>query len=160
MEQVFEHVYGLDVHKATIAACVRVPDARGKQVQADLWHHDRRSAGAARLARCPRSDPCRDGEHGRLLEAGLLRPRGAYHLPAGERDACEAASFGIVDTRRRSSRSPTVCSSRPITCSPATRPTKKLGADYYDRRHTERVARRAIQTLEQQGYRVTLERVA
>jgi len=30
----------------------------------------------------------------------------------------------------------------------------------YDRRHTERVARRAIQTLEQQGYRVTLERVA
>jgi hypothetical protein len=34
-----------------------------------------------------------------------------------------------------------------------------LGADYYDRRHSER-ARRAIQTLEQQGYRVTLERVA
>jgi transposase len=37
---------------------------------------------------------------------------------------------------------------------------QELGADYYDRRHTERVARRAIQTLEQQGYRVTLERVA
>jgi hypothetical protein len=36
----------------------------------------------------------------------------------------------------------------------------ELGADYYDRRHTERVAHRAIQTLEQQGYRVTLERVA
>jgi transposase len=37
---------------------------------------------------------------------------------------------------------------------------QELGADYYDRRHTERVARRAIQTLEQQGYRVTLEHVA
>ena len=37
---------------------------------------------------------------------------------------------------------------------------QELGAGYYDRRHTERVARRAIQTLEQQGYRVTLERVA
>jgi len=36
----------------------------------------------------------------------------------------------------------------------------ELGADYYDRHHTERVARRAIQTLEHQGYRVTLERVA
>ena len=34
------------------------------------------------------------------------------------------------------------------------------GADYYDRRHTERLTRRAVQTLEQQGYRVTLERAA
>jgi transposase len=36
----------------------------------------------------------------------------------------------------------------------------ELGADYYDRHHTERAARRAIQTLEGQGYRVTLESVA
>jgi hypothetical protein len=35
----------------------------------------------------------------------------------------------------------------------------ELGADY-DRHHSERAARRAIQTLEHQGYRVTLERVA
>jgi transposase len=33
MEQVFERVCGLDVHKATIAACVRVPDVKGKRVQ-------------------------------------------------------------------------------------------------------------------------------
>jgi len=33
MEQVFERVCGLDVHKATIAACVRVPDGKGKRVQ-------------------------------------------------------------------------------------------------------------------------------
>ena len=39
-------------------------------------------------------------------------------------------------------------------------PGRELGAEYYDRRHTERLARRALQTLEQQGYRVTLERAA
>jgi transposase len=36
----------------------------------------------------------------------------------------------------------------------------ELGPDYYDRRHSERLTRRALQTLEQQGYRVTLERAA
>jgi transposase len=34
------------------------------------------------------------------------------------------------------------------------------GADYYERRHAERVRRRAIETLERQGYRVTLELAA
>jgi transposase len=36
----------------------------------------------------------------------------------------------------------------------------ELGADYFDRRHGERVTRRAVQLLERQGYRVTLERAA
>jgi transposase len=34
------------------------------------------------------------------------------------------------------------------------------GVDYYDRRHTQRVTRRAVDTLERQGFRVTLERTA
>ena len=34
------------------------------------------------------------------------------------------------------------------------------GADYYDRRHAERVRRQAIQTLERQGYRVMPEPAA
>src|SRR5437870_5722013 len=34
------------------------------------------------------------------------------------------------------------------------------GADYFDRRHAERTTRRAIRTLERQGYRVTLESAA
>jgi transposase len=34
------------------------------------------------------------------------------------------------------------------------------GSDHYDRRHAERVRRRAIATLERQGYRVTLEPAA
>ncbi len=33
-------------------------------------------------------------------------------------------------------------------------PYRELGADYYDRRHTQRVTRRAIQLLERLGYRV------
>jgi transposase len=41
-----------------------------------------------------------------------------------------------------------------------TEPYHRLGADYYDRRHAQRVARRAIRTLERQGYRVVLERAA
>jgi len=34
------------------------------------------------------------------------------------------------------------------------------GLDYFDRRHTARVTRRAVQLLERQGYRVTLDRAA
>jgi transposase len=37
---------------------------------------------------------------------------------------------------------------------------REPGADYYDRRHAERVRRRAIQLLERQGYRVILEPAA
>src|SRR5262249_23554058 len=36
----------------------------------------------------------------------------------------------------------------------------ELGADYFDHRHAERVTRRAIESLERQGYLVTLERAA
>jgi len=37
---------------------------------------------------------------------------------------------------------------------------QELGADYFDRRHAERAQRRAVQTLERQGFRVTLEPAA
>jgi transposase len=36
----------------------------------------------------------------------------------------------------------------------------ELGAEYFDRRHGERVTRQAVQMLERQGYRVTLDRAA
>ena len=39
-------------------------------------------------------------------------------------------------------------------------PYRDLGPDYYDYRHADRVRRRAIATLERQGYRVTLEPAA
>ena len=37
---------------------------------------------------------------------------------------------------------------------------QELGADYFDRRQTDRLRRRAVQTLERQGYRVILEPAA
>ena len=37
---------------------------------------------------------------------------------------------------------------------------RESGPDYYDRRHAERARRRALQTLERQGYRVTIEPAA
>jgi transposase len=37
---------------------------------------------------------------------------------------------------------------------------REPGVDYYDRRHTQRITRRAIQLLERQGYRVVLEPAA
>jgi transposase len=54
MEQVFERVCGLDVHKATIAACVRVPGVKGQRLQsvqtfgtttADLLAHVAEASG-------------------------------------------------------------------------------------------------------------------
>ena len=39
-------------------------------------------------------------------------------------------------------------------------PYRDPGPEYYDRRHTARVTRRAIQLLERQGYRVTLDQAA
>ena len=37
---------------------------------------------------------------------------------------------------------------------------REAGADYYDRHHSQRITRRALQTLERQGYRVILEPAA
>ena len=37
---------------------------------------------------------------------------------------------------------------------------REPGADYFDRRHAQRVTRRAIQLLERQGFRVVLEPAA
>jgi transposase len=37
---------------------------------------------------------------------------------------------------------------------------RELGAHYFDHRHAERTKRRAIETLERQGYRVSLEPAA
>jgi len=39
-------------------------------------------------------------------------------------------------------------------------PARVPGADYYERRHAERVRHRAVQLLERQGYRVILEPAA
>jgi hypothetical protein len=37
---------------------------------------------------------------------------------------------------------------------------RELGADYFDRRHAERVVRRHVRQLETLGFRVTIEKAA
>jgi hypothetical protein len=52
------------------------------------------------------------------------------------------------------------CSSPRTTCWRVTPSYQEPGADYYERRHVERVRHRAVQLLERQGYRVILEPAA
>lgn len=86
MDQVIDCCAGLDVHNHTVAACVRVPGngRRRRATCADLRHHDGRVDGPARLVGGSSGDPCSDGEHGGLLEAGVLRPGGHVHPDIGE----------------------------------------------------------------------------
>jgi hypothetical protein len=39
-------------------------------------------------------------------------------------------------------------------------PSRERGADYFDRRHAERAARRHVRQLETLGFRVTIEKAA
>ena len=74
MDQLIERCCGLDVHRDTVAACVRVPGPNGKRQQ------EVRTFGTtavellapARLAGGARGHACGDGEHGSVLEARIL----------------------------------------------------------------------------------------
>jgi hypothetical protein len=54
MERIVERGAGLDVHQATVAACVRVPGAGCRAWRragdTNLWHDHRATNAAARLA--------------------------------------------------------------------------------------------------------------
>ena len=47
-----------------------------------------------------------------------------------------------------------------VDIDPDGRTYRELGAGYYDGQRKDRIVRRALQTLERQGYRVTLEAAA
>ena len=83
MERIVERGGGLDVHRDTIAACVRVPGASGRADVRD--DGGGKPAGPAGLAGGPRGDTRGDGEHGRVLETRVLRPRRGGHVPARQR---------------------------------------------------------------------------
>ena len=55
MEQLIERCCGLDVHQASLTACVRVPNHEGSHGRggANLRHHDPRPDRAQRLANGP-----------------------------------------------------------------------------------------------------------
>jgi uncharacterized protein (DUF111 family) len=81
MEQVIERCAGLDVHKATIAACVRGP---GRPAAALLVLRDWLEAhGVTHVAM---------ESTGVYLEAGLLRPGRTRHMLGRQRGAPQACS--------------------------------------------------------------------
>ena len=72
MEVLSPRCAGLDVHKATVMAGVRI--AEGGQIQSDIRQFATTTPGllaAVGLADGVRGDACRDGGDGRVLEAGL-----------------------------------------------------------------------------------------
>ena len=73
--ELVERVAALDIGKAMLVACARVPhDAKpGRRRQgAELRHHDQVAAGAGGLAVRPGRDPGGDGVHVHALEAAVL----------------------------------------------------------------------------------------
>ena len=68
--------------------------------RADVWDNRGRTLGPARLVGGARGDARGDGEHGCLLEACVLRPRGQLHVFAGQRHPHQAGP-GSEDRRAR-----------------------------------------------------------
>ena len=72
---IFKRIAGLDVHKKTVVATrMRVVTQEEVERDQDLWNHDTGTVGVARLVVRVGADPRGDGEHGRLLEAGVQHP--------------------------------------------------------------------------------------
>jgi hypothetical protein len=117
MERVVERCAGLDVHKDTVAAGLRVPGPGSRREQ----HVKPFGTTTADLLALRDWLEAHGVTHVAMESTGVWA---AYHLLAR----------GL--------------------------PYRDLGADYVDRRHTERVTRRAVQALERQGYRVTLQPAA
>ena len=69
-------VAALDIGKASLVACVRVPHESKPRAaaagSAHVRHHDPVAAGAAGLADLPGGDLVRDGGHLQLLETAVL----------------------------------------------------------------------------------------
>ena len=91
MERIVERPGALDVHKASVTACVRVWDgARARGARGGVPDDRAGSAGAARLAGGARCQAGRDGGHRRVLEAGVGGARGRLRADARQRPAREA----------------------------------------------------------------------
>src|SRR5436305_1712533 len=77
------------VHRRRLRRAGR-PRRRGRPGGPQLRHHDRRAAGAVRLAGRAGRGPGRDGVDRRLLEADLQPPGGPLPRHAGQRPAHQA----------------------------------------------------------------------
>ena len=101
-EKITERVAALDIGKAELMCCVRVPgeDHPGKRLQevTGLLHDDSLAAGHGGPAGLPGGDPGGHGGHGGLLEAGVL-PAGGGRVRdvAGQRQGRQAPARAAQD---------------------------------------------------------------
>jgi hypothetical protein len=75
MDVMHRRVAGLDVHKETVVACVRVdgrPQANARMP--NFHHHDTGSVGIAGVVDGEPGHACRDGSDRRVLDAGVEDP--------------------------------------------------------------------------------------
>lgn len=88
-EQVFERVAGLDVHKAQVTACVRIPDGEGQRV-AHLAEFATTVAGLLALADWLRGYGVTHVamEATGVLAAGLAHPGGRVRVDVVQRASC------------------------------------------------------------------------
>jgi hypothetical protein len=102
MDRLIERSAGLELHKDTVAACVRVPAQGGRRTPGDphLPHHHRRAHHPWGLAGELRGHGGGDGVHRGLLAPRLLPARRRLRVLVAERPAL-AQRPGAQDRRRR-----------------------------------------------------------
>ena len=102
MEVIYPRCAGLDVHKQTVVACVRIA-GDGPPLQ-EVRTFDTTTSGLlalCRLARVLRRRTRRDGGHRRVLEAGVARARRPLRAGAGQRGAREERARAQDRRQRR-----------------------------------------------------------
>src|SRR3954470_16951837 len=104
--QLVERVAALDIGKATLMACIRVPHERAadrRRQEADEYATTTEALlPLADRLREPQRDPGRDGGHLRLLETGVLPPRGRrVRVLAAQRRAGEERARPAQDRQAR-----------------------------------------------------------
>ena len=95
MEIVVERASGLDVRKASVTACVRLPTDRRSEREEHVQTFATTVSGLlvlVRLARRARCHAGRDGSDRRLLEAGLGGARGSLRVSARSTPATSSRS--------------------------------------------------------------------
>ena len=88
MDVMYARCAGLDVHKDTVVACVRlVVDGKVEREVRTFGTTTQDLSGAGRLVARAAVHARGDGVDGRVLEAGLARVGGVADVGAGQRDA-------------------------------------------------------------------------
>ncbi len=86
MDRIIDRCAGLDVHKDSVTACVRVPGERGERHQETrTFSTTTRGLLTLRDWLASFGDPDRDGVDGGVLEAGVLPARGRLRVLAAQR---------------------------------------------------------------------------